>query len=545
MPTTFRSPAVVSLTTLALCSFGTLTAFGQGEAESLSASFRKAAQRVLPAVVTVRPIGRPNPFEGNGRGGQLPPGILPEGPPREGTGGGSGVIIDADKGYVLTNDHVVQGSSRVVVILEDGRERPVSQVRRDPKSDLALLIIDGKGLSRADWGESGPLEIGDWVLAVGQPFGLSGTVTAGIVSGKGRGIGVAMYEDLIQTDAAINPGNSGGPLINMKGEIVGINTAIKTTGGGYEGVGFAIPASRARRVATDLIEHGRVRRAYLGIQIGPIDQNRSEQLKQFRAVAVNGVSPGSPAAEAGLIRGDVILNLDGKPIAGPGSLQAAIEFAAVDRPLTLTIDRDGERKEVTITPKSQPESFGLPEIPVRPDPSGRLEAPGRPGAEPPLELDPGASLFRARPPISRPTNPARSGDPAAEVLAEPRETDFRTNAVSFATLGLRISEHSLGLDRRYRLDRPELGIVIVDVEKDGPADQGGLEAGMVLTRVADHEVNSLDDLRKALAGAQAGQDLVIRILKGKKAEIRLIPQQSAPKTKDSELPGREPESATH
>lgn len=531
MPTTFRWRAVVSLATLALGAFGTMTAFGQGEAESLSASFRKAAQRVLPAVVTVHPMGRPNLPEGLlpfGGGGPLPPGVRPpDGPPRDGASGGSGVVIDADKGYILTNDHVVQGSSRVVVILEDGRERTVSQVRRDPKSDLALLIIEGKGVERADWGGSETLEIGDWVLAVGQPFGLSGTVTAGIVSGKGRGIGVAMYEDLIQTDAAINPGNSGGPLINLKGEVVGINTALKTNGGGYEGVGFAIPASRARRVAGDLIEHGRVRRAYLGIQIGPIDQARSERLEQSRAVAVNGVSPDSPAAEAGLIVGDAILKLDDKPIAGPGALQAAIEFAPVDQPLTLTIDRDGERKEVKITPKPQPESFGLPEPPERPS---RPEIPGRPGSEPPLEFGPGARRFRGHP------------------LDEPRETGFRINAVRFSALGLRLSEPAPRLrDRRNRLDRLQDGLMIVGVERDGPADQGGLEPGMVITRVGDRDVNSLDDFRKALADTPRGQDLVVRILKGPKAETRLIPQQQQrePKAGESESPGREPESPTH
>ncbi len=552
MPTTFRWRAVVALTTLAFGAFGTITTFGQGEAESLSASFRKAAQRVLPAVVTVRPLDRPNPFEGglpNGRGGPFPPGMMPpEGPPREGTGSGSGVVIDADKGYVLTNDHVVQGSSRVVVILEDGRERPVSQVRRDPKSDLALLIIDGKGLSPVDWGDSETLDTGDWVLAVGQPFGLSGTVTAGIVSGKGRGIGVAMYEDLIQTDAAINPGNSGGPLINLKGEVVGINTAIKTNGGGYEGVGFAIPASRARRVAADLAEHGRVRRAYLGIQIGPIDQARSEQLDQFRAVAINGVSPDSPAAEAGLIRGDAILNLEGKPIAGPGALQAAIEFAPVDQPLTLTIDRDGERKEIKITPKPQPESFGLPQTPDRPEPFVRPEQPGRPGTEPPLEFGPGARRFRGRPPVPRPANPNPPAEPApGEQPDEPKETGFRTNAVRFAALGLQISEPFPTLARRYRLDRPQHGLVIVDVEKDGPADRGGLEAGMLITRLADHDVDSLSDFREALAKGRPGEDLVVRILKGTKAEIRLIPQHPdpEPRTKESESLGREPESATY
>jgi serine protease Do len=344
---------------------GPAWAFGQVEAEALSASFRKAVRRVLPAVVTVQAVGvaplvNPlpgfRPFGGAGPDAVVPPFARPRSEP-----GGSGVVIDADKGYVLTNDHVVQGASRVVVIAHDGRERMAAQVRRDPRSDLALLIIDGKGLSQAEWGDSDVLETGDWVLAVGQPYGLSDTVTAGIVSGKGRGIGMSTYEDLIQTDAAINVGNSGGPLVNIRGEVVGINTAIRTTTGAYEGFGFAIPAARARRVAADLAVLGRVRRAYLGVNINPADRATAERLGR-PAVVVNDISAGSAAAEAGLRRGDVILGVEGKPISGIGALQAAIEGAPTDKPLTLSIDRDGERREVRVTPKLQPETFGQPEL---------------------------------------------------------------------------------------------------------------------------------------------------------------------------------------
>ncbi|MEO6811179.1 MAG: trypsin-like peptidase domain-containing protein, partial [Isosphaeraceae bacterium] len=207
------------------------------DTEGLSASFRTAARRVLPAVVTVQPVDLGFPVPTMPRPLGLDENIIPRHP------GGSGVVIDAARGLVLTNDHVVQGRP-VVVTLPDGRERAVTRVVRDPRSDLALLVINPEGLTAADWGDSETLDIGDWVLAVGQPFGLSGTVTAGIVSGKGRGIGAAVYEDLIQTDAAINPGNSGGPLVNLKGQIIGINTAIKSINGSYEGVGFAVPASR-------------------------------------------------------------------------------------------------------------------------------------------------------------------------------------------------------------------------------------------------------------------------------------------------------------
>ncbi len=193
-------------------------------------------------------------------------------------------------------------------------------------------------------------------------------MTAGIVSGKGRGIGLAMYEDLIQTDAAINPGNSGGPLVNMRGEVVGINTALKTFGGGNDGVGFAIPGLRARRVASDLIEHGRVRRAYLGVRVGPVDRETAARLDQPGAVVVNLIAPDGPAAEAQLRLGDVIVGVGGRPLRGPGALQAAVEFAAIGEPLSLTIDRGAGRREVEVRPREQPETFGLPDAPARPAP---------------------------------------------------------------------------------------------------------------------------------------------------------------------------------
>ena len=221
-------------------------------------------------------------------------------------------------------------------------------------------MIDPSGLAPADWGDSEALDTGDWVLAVGQPFGLSGTVTAGIVSGKGRGIGIALYEDLIQTDAAINPGNSGGPLVNLRGEVVGINTAIKTIGGGYEGVGFAVPArGPAGWPPTSRSSAG---------SAGPIwaspsarstrRDRRSARLRRRGHDHRRGLA--SPAAEAGLKAGDVILKVDGKPLDGPGPLQAIIEVAAVGKPLALTIDRNGQVFEIPVLPEPQPDRLSLP-----------------------------------------------------------------------------------------------------------------------------------------------------------------------------------------
>ena len=381
----FRRGAAVPGALIVLLGCATAPLFGQTEAESLSASFRKASRRVLPAVVSVRssggsPVGR-FPFR---RG--FPPGGLPNPLAQDFVGvesEGSGIVIDAEKGHVLTNAHVVQDAAGTVVVLPDGGERAVAQVRRDPKSDLALLVLENpKGLTQIEWGDSDALETGDWVLAIGHPFGRSASVSAGIISGKGRGAGVSLYEDLLQTDAVINPGNSGGPLINLKGQVVGIITAIPTRRGGFEGAGFAVPASRARRIATDLVEAGKVRRAYLGVQIGPVDPRAAERLKQPGAVAITGVAPDGPAATAGLRAGDIFVSLQGKPVGGQGALQSAIEAAKVGEPLPLVIDRDGERLEMKVTPKEQPETFDAPGRLLRGPPRGspRRES-GEPGGE--------------------------------------------------------------------------------------------------------------------------------------------------------------------
>ncbi|MDR3632450.1 MAG: trypsin-like peptidase domain-containing protein, partial [Isosphaeraceae bacterium] len=422
--------------------------------------------------------------------------------------GASGVVIDAAKGLVLTNDHVVQGATRVVVVLHDGGEREVTQVRRDPKSDLALLTIDGKGLSQAEWGDSDALETGDWVLAIGQPFALPGTLTAGIISGKGRGIGAAMYEDFLQTDAAINPGNSGGPLINLKGEVIGINTAIKTLAGGYDGVGFAIPSARARRVAADLAAAGKVRRAYLGVQIGPVDRATADRLGEPGAVAINGIAPGSPADEAGLRRGDVLVRLGDQPLRGIGALQNAIEVAKIGAPLALTVDREGEPRDFTVTPREQPETFGL----------------SASGPQAPGPFLPGRNFGRD---FRRVIPPGVLTPPAVEV----------PGASAFPALGLRLAEQTRAAGSRplTRGERP--GLLITGVDPGSPADVNGLEAGMVITDVDKQRVESLDELRGVLQKRPKGHDPILRVLKGAKPEFRvLIGLDAAPKEDEKPEP---------
>jgi serine protease Do len=463
---------------------GCRAALGQSEAESLSASFRAAARRVLPAVVTVRVAPAPGPAAPVG--GLGPAIVDPVGSPRD--GGGSGVVIDAAGGLVLTNDHVVLAGARIVVTLPDGRQRLAREVRRDPKSDLAVLTIDPEGLQQAEWGDSEALDTGDWVLAIGQPFGLSGTVTAGIVSGKGRGLGeTTYYEDLIQTDAAINPGNSGGPLVNLKGQVVGINAVIKTIGGGYEGVGFAVPAARARRIAAELVEVGRVRRAAIGAQIGRIDPEAAVRLGRPGAVPITTVAPGGPAAEAGLRPGDVVVAVGGRPVQGIGMLQAAIEIAPVGEPLTLTVVRDAQTRDLAVRPAPQADALGLPVPPASPGESSR---------RPPPEAPPPA----------------------------PREELEARTPTRFPALGLRLEGPTPALVERFGLDSAARGLVVVGVEPDGPADRGGLELGMVITDVADRRVASLSEFRAALARRPPGRDLVLRILKGSKAEFRVLLQ---------------------
>ncbi len=545
------------------------SADAQLEAEGLSSRFRQASKQTLPAVVTVRPLGVASPFDGG-------PATI-DAPARSVREGGSGVVIDAGRGLVVTNDHVIAGATRgVVVILGNGRERPVSQVWRDPKSDLAVLAIDPNGLVAAPWGDSTKLDIGDWVLAIGGPFGLSGTVTAGIVSGKGRGIGMALYEDLIQTDAAINPGNSGGPLINLQGEVVGINTALKSNGGGYEGVGFAVPASRARRVVADLAEFGRVRRAYLGINIRPLDPATAARLNITEGSVVSSVTVAGPAALAGLQPGDVVLSVGGQSVGGAGMLQAAIEVARVGEPLDLTVDRNGQVFPVQVRPEPQPDRYGLPTattvFPVEPV-VGMVRRPGLhinvPGANlvvpgPNLNVTPSGVTRAPRAvivpgplagplipapipgqvsspevgpePVLTPINPA----PATTIPPQSGPVETSSRSANFPALGLNLAEPTPVLVERYRLPRDVSGLVITGVDADSPADRGGLEPGMVVTDAAGKGVGNVEDFRRVFVGRPPGRDLLIRIKRGSKAEFRVIVAPAADQLKEPAEPALEP-----
>ena len=273
---------------------------------------------------------------------------------------GSGVVIDSS-GVILTNNHVVAGGGEVTVRTHDGREYVATDVWTDPKTDLAVVKVDAKGLSAAKLGDSDQVSIGDWVMALGQPFGLESTVTAGIISAKHRGIGITARENFLQTDAAINPGNSGGPLVNLRGEVVGINTAIHSRSGGNDGIGFAVPSNLARWVADQLIDHGSVKRAYLGVGIQPVTPALAKELnvKPRGGVIVTDVYPDTPAAKAGLESGDVIVRFGDKMVSTPQALQLAVERSPFGEELVIEIVRGGKSLQLGFEAAMQPTDFGV------------------------------------------------------------------------------------------------------------------------------------------------------------------------------------------
>lgn len=330
-------------------------------AETLSRAFRHASSKVLPAVVKISsktaarrvrvsgPFGLDDFFDGGER-------YIPE------TGGtGSGVIISGS-GVILTNNHVVSGADNVTVRLEDGTEYEAVDVRTDPDSDLAVVRIKAdRKLPFARMGDSDTLEIGDWVLAIGHPFDLESSVSAGIVSAKGRSLGAAKRATFLQTDAAINPGNSGGPLINLRGEIVGINTAIASRSGAFNGISFAIPVNLAKWVSTRLVRDGEVRRAWLGVGVSKVTPSLravSKLDQRTNGVWVGEVHRNAPSDRGGIQPGDVITHVNGTPVTDLSQLQRVVEKAPLDSEIALNIVRSGRSKQVKIRAAAMPKNIG-------------------------------------------------------------------------------------------------------------------------------------------------------------------------------------------
>jgi len=257
----------------------------------------------------------------------------------------------SDKSYVVTNSHVVKNTKKITVTLNDGREFYASIVGTDPQSDIAVLTIESANLPPAVLGDSSKLEVGEWVVAIGNPFGLSHTLTVGVVSAKGRtSLGISDYEDFIQTDAAINPGNSGGPLVNLDGEVVAMNTAIFTRSGGYMGIGFAIPINLVKNISNQLLDGGEVTRGFLGILIQNLNKELAESfnLDIHQGVLISQIKKDSPAAKAGLREGDVIIAYQGKEVTNVGGFRNMVALSSPGSKPKLTIMRDGKRKSLTV-----------------------------------------------------------------------------------------------------------------------------------------------------------------------------------------------------
>jgi serine protease Do len=344
-------------------------------------AFASVARNVSPSVVFIqvegksqeaassrfsRPFGNQSPFQDDffkrffgdrfpGMPEQQRPDIQPE--ERRVTGQGSGFVFAqkagflSSKTYILTNNHVIQNAENIRVKFQDGREFKAEITGRDPQSDIAVIEIKTSDRPALAWGDSTQLEVGEWVVAIGNPFGLSHTLTVGVVSAKGRtSVGLNDYEDFIQTDAAINPGNSGGPLVNLNGEVVGINTAIFSRSGGYMGVGFAIPSNLAKTIAYQLVDRGEVTRGYLGVIIQSLTAELAESfgLKAMQGILVSQVSDDSPAEKAGLQQGDLIVQYQGKPVKDVGSFRNSVSLTAPGSTAELTVLRNGKQVELRV-----------------------------------------------------------------------------------------------------------------------------------------------------------------------------------------------------
>lgn len=343
---------------------------GQPSAALQNVTFTQVAKIARPAVVNIAtvvkaesrtPMRSPffdDPFFRRFFGEEFERRFQPEESPRE-QGTGSGVIVSRD-GYIITNNHVVEQGDEIQVTLSDKRNFIADIVGTDPKTDLALLKIDADNLPVLPWGDSGKLQVGEMVLAIGNPFGLSQTVTMGIVSAVGRAnVGIVDYEDFIQTDAAINPGNSGGALVNLKGELIGINTAIFTRSGGYMGIGFAIPSNMAKFIQASLTEHGKVIRGWLGVSIQDLTADLQEQFDapDQKGVLVSDVVEDSPAEEGGLKRGDIIRQYDSYEVKDSRHLRSLVAETRPNASVTIQVLRNGDEQQVKVRIAEMPQDL--------------------------------------------------------------------------------------------------------------------------------------------------------------------------------------------
>ncbi|MEF3168073.1 MAG: DegQ family serine endoprotease [Deltaproteobacteria bacterium] len=374
-------------------------------------------------------------------------------------GQGSGFIISPD-GYLLTNNHVVEGADTIKVKLADGREFTAAVVGTDPQSDVAVIKVDGKNLPYLRLGDSDKLDIGEWVIAIGNPFGLQQTVTVGVVSAKGRSrLGINDYEDFIQTDAAINPGNSGGPLINIHGEVVGMNTAIVSRSGGYMGIGFAIPINMAKAIKDQLIASGKVTRGWLGVIIQQMDEDlaKSFGLTSKEGILVAEVTPDSPADKAGLKDGDVIIRMNGQKVTDVAELRNKIALMPPGTTLDLEIIRDGKPVSVTATIGEQPQTVGM-----------------------------------------------------------------GTRSEILQSLGFSVQELTPELAEHFGYPQGH-GVLISEVDPDGLAAQIGMKPGQLIEEVNRQPVKNVREFMSALAASKDSKRVLLRVREGEFSRYVALP----------------------
>lgn len=419
-------------------------------------SFADIVERVSPAVVTVTSTREVNAGDGifdRFLGNRQHPSVK---------GHGSGFIIRSN-GIILTNNHVVENADELTVRLQDGREFKAEIVGRDPQTDVAVLRIDATGLPTLHLGDSDRMRVGDWVLAVGSPFrkALETSVTAGIISGKGRGnVGIAEYEEFLQTDAAINPGNSGGPLINLEGDVIGINTAIATRNGGYQGVSFAIPMNFAKPIFEALLDNGKVRRAWLGVRIGDVTAEMAERLHRElpEGVAIVEVYDDMPADQAGIQKGDIVLSMDSKPTPNSSMFRNRVSLSRPGQRVELEILRNGNIDHVDVV----------------------------------------------------------LGELTDEVLAQVQDggRPAPTPTSSSPDFGLELAELTSDRREEYDLSRKVEGVLITRVARGSQASEAGLEAGDVIYAVNRHEVESLREFTGAMRAVPSDRPILLNVKRG-------------------------------
>jgi serine protease Do len=372
---------------------------------------------------------------------------------------GSGVIVSED-GYIITNNHVIEKAQEIKVLLLNKKDYNAKLVGADPKTDIAVIKIDAKGLPALAWGDSNKLKVGEIVFAIGNPFGLNQTVTMGIISAVGRAnVGIADYEDFIQTDAAINPGNSGGALINARGELIGVNTAILSRTGGYQGIGFAVPSSMARQVMDSLVKYKKVVRGWLGVSIQEVTSDLAEEfgVKDLKGALVSGVMKGSPAEKAGIKQGDVILQYNGKVVEDTGHLRNMVSQTPVGTTIKIKVFRQKKEIELDVV---------IAELPKK----------------------------------------------MAEASTGQEESGEATNEEeSSALAGLVVRQLTPDLAQRFGYDENEKGIVVIKVDAGSKIAEAGIKSGDIILQINQKNVATIEEYKKTASKIKAKERILLLI----------------------------------